>query len=78
MAFHHDRDFIDIAEEADARRAARRVSLIGLLVALPVGFGLISLLMYSHILTDNNVVELTAPPAITVPQAPTPRTPGTP
>ncbi|HML30271.1 MAG TPA: hypothetical protein PKE16_15840 [Hyphomicrobium sp.] len=78
MTFHHDHGFIDIAEEADARRAARRVSVIGMLAALLLGSGLISLLMYGPILRDNDVVELTAPPAVTVPQAPTPQTPATP
>lgn len=70
MTIDHDHDFIDVADEADARRAARIVSLIGLLGVLVLGVGLISLLMYGRILTDSGVTELTARPAITVPQAP--------
>jgi hypothetical protein len=78
MALNHDRDFIDVEEEAEARQAALRVSLIGILAVLLLGIGLVGLLMYGRILTDNGVVELTAPPAVTVPQAPVspqPRTP---
>ncbi len=71
MTLDHDRDFIDIAEEADARRAARRVSIVGALIVLLLGFGLIAALMYGHILSDNNVVQFSAAPAVTVPQAPT-------
>jgi len=70
MTIDHDHDFIDVADEADARRAALIVSLIGLLGVLVLGVGLISLLMYGRILTDSGVTELTARPAITVPQAP--------
>lgn len=70
MTIDHDHDFIDVADEADARRAALIVSLIGLLGVLLLGVGLISLLMYGRILTDSDVTELTARPAITVPQAP--------
>ena len=70
MVLDHDRDFIDIADEADARRAARRVFFIGMFVVLLLGFGLISLLVYGRILTDSNVAQWTAPAPITVPDAP--------
>lgn len=70
MMIDHDRDFIDVADEADARRAARIVSLVGSLGVLVLGVMLISLLLYGPILTDSNVAELTARPAVVVPQAP--------
>lgn len=80
MALDHERNFVDIAEEADAGGSARRVILVGTLVVLALGFGLVALLMYWRVLTDDGVVELTAPAAVTVPQAPAhvtppPRTP---
>lgn len=78
MALNRNHDFVDLEEEAEARQAARRVSLIGMVAVLLLGIGLVGLLMYGRILTDNGVVELTAPPSITVPHAPTspqPRTP---
>jgi hypothetical protein len=67
MALDHERNFVDIAEEADARRAARQVFLVGSLAVLALGFGLVALLMYGRILTDDGVAELTAPAAVTVP-----------
>ncbi|MBS0250539.1 MAG: hypothetical protein JSR78_05680 [Proteobacteria bacterium] len=70
MAIDHDRDFIDVADEADARRAARIVSIVGLFGVMVLGVVLVSLLMYGRILTDSDVTELTARPAVTVPQAP--------
>lgn len=71
MIIDHDRDFIDVADEADARRAARIVSIVGVFGVMVLGVVLISLLMYGRILSDSNVTELTARPAVTVPQAPT-------
>lgn len=73
MALHQDREFIDA--EADTRRQARRISLIGVLVAFVLGFGLVSLLIYGRILTDDAAVVSTPPSAITAPAAPTPSAP---
>jgi len=77
MTINHDREFVDVAEEADARRAARRVSMIGALIVFVVGFGLISLLMYGPIFRSDGAVELPAPQAVVIPQsqAPAPNTP---
>ena len=50
MALNQDREFIDAAGEADARRQARRISFVGVLVAFVLGFGLVSLLIYGRIL----------------------------
>jgi hypothetical protein len=68
MALNHDHDFVEAAEEIDARHALRKVSLAAIVVAFFLGFSLISLLVYGRILTDSNVVELTAPAAVTVPE----------
>lgn len=73
MALDQDRDFIDA--EADARREARRISLIGVFVAFVLGFGLVSLLLYGRILTDDAAVVSIPPAAVTAPAAPTPSTP---
>jgi hypothetical protein len=70
MALDRERNFVDFAEEADASRAARRVALVGTLIVLALGFGLVALLMYGRVLTDDGVVALSAPAAVTVPQAP--------
>ncbi len=79
MALDHDRDFIGVAEEAEARQAARRVYLMGSVVALLLGFGLVSLLIYGPIPMDNGVVDLTPQPAVVGTVAPTPTpTPGAP
>jgi hypothetical protein len=75
MALDRNGDFIDTADEADARRQARRVTLMGVLVAFVLGFGLVSLLVYGRILTDDAAVVSVQPSAVTVPAAPTPKTP---
>jgi hypothetical protein len=75
MALDRERDFVDVEDEADSRRAARRVSFIGVLTIFVLGFALILLLTYGRILTDSSVAELTGPPAVTVPKAETPVTP---
>lgn len=74
MTLNHDREFVDTAEEADARRAARRISLIGSLAALILGFGLVSLLMYGP-LSDSGVRELSPSSPVTAPKIPTPKAP---
>lgn len=78
MALNRDHGFIDLEEEAEARQAARRVSLIGMVAVLLFGIGLVGSLMYGRILTDNGVVELTAPSSIPVPHAPMSPQPHTP
>jgi hypothetical protein len=74
MTLHHDRDFVDLADEADARRAARRVSVIGSLVALFLGVGLVSLLIYGP-MSEASLHELSANTPSAVPQIPTPTAP---
>ena len=69
MALHHDREFIEIADEAEARRAAWRISFIGILAVLLLGVGLVSLLLYGRILSDNGVTDLTAP-VVVIPKMP--------
>jgi hypothetical protein len=69
VALNHDRDFMEIAEETDARQALHRVSFAAIILAFLLGFGLISLLVYGRILTDSNVVELSTPAAVPVPEA---------
>ena len=75
MALNQDREFIDAAGEANARRQARRISFIGVLVAFVLGFGLVSLLIYGRILTDDAAVVSTPSSVVTAPAAPTPSTP---
>lgn len=70
MALNHEHDFIDAEDEVEARREARRIALIGGFVAVVLGFGLVSLLLYGKILMDEAVVA-TPPAAITAPIAPT-------
>ena len=71
MALNHEHDFIDAEDEVEARREARRITLIGAFVAFVLGLGLVSLLLYGKILMDEAVVA-TPPAAITAPIAPTP------
>ncbi len=75
MALDRNSEFIDAVDEADARRQALRVTFIGVLVAFVLGFGLVSLLIYGRVLTDDAAVVSAPPSAITVPAAPTPKTP---
>ncbi|WP_143111311.1 hypothetical protein [Hyphomicrobium facile] len=53
MALEQNRDFIDVADEAIARREARRVILVGVLALFVLGVVLFSVLMYGRILTDD-------------------------
>lgn len=71
MALNHEHDFIDADDEVEARREARRITLVGVFVAFVLGLGLVSLLLYGRILMDGTVVA-TPPAAITAPIAPTP------
>lgn len=74
MTPNPDRRYLENSEEADAIRAVRRVSIMGSLAALLLGFGLISLLIYGP-LSDAGISELTATAPITVPHVPTPNAP---
>jgi hypothetical protein len=74
MTLNPDRRYLENSEEADALRAARRVSVLGSLGALVLGFGLISLLIYGP-LSETGVSELTATAPMTVPHVPTPEAP---
>lgn len=53
MALDHNSDFIDVADEAIARRDARRVILVGVFALFVLGVVLFSVLMYGRILTDD-------------------------
>jgi hypothetical protein len=72
MAIDQDHDFMDAADRVEAQKEARRVSLIGIAVALILGFGLVSLLFYGRILTDHAPVASTPPAVVTTPATPTP------
>jgi hypothetical protein len=72
MALDQNRDFIDVADEALARRDARRVTLVGVLASLVLGIALLSVLMYGRILTDDAGIVSTSPAALVALDGPTP------
>lgn len=63
-------------------RSRNHYTLIGVLIALVLGFGLVWLVLYGRILTDDAAVVSTPPAAVTAPIAPAPTptapTPNTP
>lgn len=74
MALDRNRDFIDGADEAIARREARRVTLVGVLASFVIGIGLLSILMYGRILTDDVGVVSTSPASLVASGEPKPNT----
>ena len=72
MALEQNRDFIDVVDEAAARRDARRVTLVGVLASVVLGIGLLSVLMYGRILTDDAGIVSTSPAALVAIDGPKP------
>jgi hypothetical protein len=70
MALDQSRNFIDVADEAAARRDAQRVALVGVLASLVVGIALLSALMYGRILTDDAGIVSTSPAALVALEGP--------
>lgn len=70
MALDRDHDFIDIEDEVEARRASRRVTLLGVLFSFVLGVVLVSALMYGRVLTDDVGKVLTAPTTLVASDAP--------
>ncbi|WP_045837048.1 hypothetical protein [Hyphomicrobium sp. 99] len=75
MALKRDHDFIDVADEALARRDARRIVWIGVFVSFVLGIVLLSVLMYGRILTDDAGIVSTSPAALVAFDTPKPNTP---
>lgn len=75
MALDRDHDFIDMEDEAEARRDARRVTLLGVSLSLVLGAVLVSALMYGRVLTDDAGAALHSPPALVTSNAPKQGTP---
>lgn len=71
MALDQNRDFIDVADEAIARRDARRVILVGVLALFVLGVVLFSVLMYGRILTDDAGIVSAFPAASVALDGPT-------
>lgn len=75
MALDRDHDFVDIEDEAEARRDARRVTLLGVVFSFVLGTVLVSALMYGRVLTDDVGIILTAPTELVASDVPKQNTP---
>ncbi|HET6390242.1 hypothetical protein [Hyphomicrobium sp.] len=75
MALDQEHEFVDLEDEAEARRYARRVTWIGVLASFALGAVLVSSLMYGRILTDDTGKVLTPPTALVASDAPKQDTP---
>ncbi len=71
MTIIPDRDHVDVPiARSRIRSGNRRISLIGVLIAFVLGFGLFSLVTRGPLITGNATVPTPVPP-ITAPLAPT-------